>query len=85
MAHTRSRLASSQPEYFAALALHHARVAQVSVDMHKLAKMINCTLEPTPPTPETMQHLAQMAEVIELSFAKAFGYRLRPPKNGGVK
>ena len=80
MAYTREVIACSQTAYFDAMATHHARVAQVAIDMQRLAMYST-----DPMTPETAACMAQMAAVIEMSFAHAFGVSLRPPKKVDAK
>lgn len=71
MAMTRQRLQEWPHDYLEAVAMHHARVASVACDMQKVVNASKyASFYPR-------GKLEQMAEVIENSFAEAFGVRLR--------
>ena len=60
------QLRSHRKSYLHAVASHHARVAQIAVDMAKL-------IETRPLTSDVIGTLEQMERVIERSHVEAFG------------
>ena len=71
MAETRLRISSSPTYYLEAVANHHSRVARLAIDMRKMVDASQFSSEPP------IDHMEQMARIIENSFARAFGVKLR--------
>ncbi len=76
-AHTQEVVSKSRSNYLYALASHHARVANIAVEMQKLTR-------PETWNSETME---LMAEIIESSFIEAFGTEIKHnpfPQRAGI-
>jgi hypothetical protein len=70
MARTRKRLREFPNDYLEAVAAHHSRVARLAVDMQRVAKLSKyASVYP-------QENLEKLAELIDQSFAEAFGVRL---------
>lgn len=75
MAQTRQRLREFPNDYLEAVATHHSRVARLAVDMQRVTKLSKyASVYP-------QEQLEKLAELIEQSFAEAFGVRLRSAAN----
>lgn len=71
MAMTRQRLQEWPADYLEAVAIHHSRVARAACYMKKLVDASRYVATPQ------AEHLEFFAQIIERSFADAFGVRLR--------
>ena len=71
MAQTRHRLQEFPEAYLEAIASHHSRVAQVALDMRKAIEASRYSSAPP------IDHMEQMARIVENSFARSFGVKLR--------